>query len=184
MMAALVLLLSTLPLSATTVHLLADPDVVAAANGAAITLGPVEKSPRNPVIREDRPWEGAFGNCYPTAAYDPADRKVKLWLNARTRCPPTGAATDPHTAPGICPHLGYPEEWKETLLFKPSYSGQQHAATLYVEADEEGLAFTKPALGLHSWNGSTVRTPPHPNTPAPRQPATDADFSQPDSRRW
>jgi hypothetical protein len=141
---------------ASKIHLLADPAVVAAMDGAAITFGPVIKSAKNPLIVEDRPWEGEFGNCYPTAAFDPADRKFKVWLNARTRCPPTGAANDPHTAPGICPHLGYPEKWKQTLLFKPTHSGEQRAATLYAEADDDGLSFTKPSLGLHEWNGSTA----------------------------
>ena len=61
-------LLSVLPasssldcsLSSGTLQLLVDPAVVAAVSGgASVELGPVAKSPHNPLLQEDRPWEPA-----------------------------------------------------------------------------------------------------------------------------
>jgi hypothetical protein len=125
-----------------TVQLLADPSLVARSRDAAVVFGPVSKAKENPLFAEDQPWEGANRNTYPTAAYDPADRKYKLWYNSNTKC------ALPRSA-GNCPHLGYPAKWL------PAVMGEVRTATLYAES-EDGLTFNKPNLGIVSWNGSTA----------------------------
>ena len=67
------------------VHLAVDSAAaVLRSEGAAVVLGPVTKAAANPLLMEDRPWEAANLNTYPSAALDPADGKVKLWYNTRT----------------------------------------------------------------------------------------------------
>jgi len=44
-----------------------------------VQLGPVTKDIANPFFGEDRPWDVAWWNTYPTIAYDPTDTKYKLW---------------------------------------------------------------------------------------------------------
>ena len=47
--------------------------------GLHVQLGPVTKDTANPFFGEDRPWDVAWWNTYPTIAYDPTDTKYKLW---------------------------------------------------------------------------------------------------------
>ena len=142
------LLLLGLPAAAvapTAMHLLADPRTVARLGPAAeIAFGPVEKATQNPLLREDKPWEAAWLNTYPTVAFDPTVRKYKLWYNGLTSCPP-----DMYPGPGMCPHPGYPPAWL------PSIQREQRTATFYAESDD-GLRRTKPSLGVVSWNGTTA----------------------------
>jgi hypothetical protein len=124
------------------VRLFVDPRLVANTSGAEIVFGPVVKARQNPLFAEDMAWEGANRNTYPTAAWDPADKKYKLWYNTNTKCPTHGQV------PGHCPHLGYPKEWL------PALRGERRSATLYAESSD-GISWHKPSLGIVSWNGST-----------------------------
>ena len=125
-------------------QLLADPSLVARSRDATVVYGPVEKATENPLLAEDRPWEAANKNTYPTAAWDPADRKYKVWYNSNIQC----VQGKPNPGPGFCPHLGYPAQWL------PSIMGKERTATLYAES-ADGVAFLKPNLGVVSWNGSS-----------------------------
>ena len=126
--------------AAGTVQLLADPSLVARSRDAAVVFGPVSKATENPLFAEDQPWEVANVNTYPTAAWDPADRKYKLWYNSNTKCVGPGHSV-------ACPHLGYPVKWL------PAIMGEQRTATLYAESSD-GITWIKPKLGIVSWNGS------------------------------
>ena len=84
------------------IHHAVDPRAVDQGRtvGAQVVIGPVTKSAKNPLFVEDRPWEGANRNTYPTATFDPSDKTYKLWYSAsphprpphprppRTRGPP------------------------------------------------------------------------------------------------
>jgi hypothetical protein len=131
--------------AAGTVQLLADPSLVARSRNAAVVYGPVKKAKENPLLVEDRPWEAANKNTYPTAAWDPADRTYKVWYNSNIQC----VQGKPNPGPGFCPHLGYPAKWL------PSIMGKEQTATLYAES-ADGVAFLKPNLGVVSWNGSSA----------------------------
>ena len=54
-------------------------------------LGPVKKDSGNPFFGEDRPWDVAWWNTYPTIAYDKTDSKYKLWCaTTPPSLPPVG----------------------------------------------------------------------------------------------
>ena len=60
-------------------HLLVDPDVVAATVGRTeVALGPVHKSPANPLLAEDRKWEASWKNTNPSVVYK--DGVYHLWM--------------------------------------------------------------------------------------------------------
>ncbi|MFZ4695428.1 MAG: hypothetical protein ACOYMV_09910 [Verrucomicrobiia bacterium] len=59
--------------------LLLDPRTIQSSSGVELRLGPVTKSPLNPLFGEDRPWESSCDNLYPNVVFDPADRFWKLW---------------------------------------------------------------------------------------------------------
>ena len=52
--------------------------------------------------------------------------------------------------PGMCPHRGYPARWRSAS----TQYAEMRTATFYAESTD-GLRWTKPSLGLVSWNGST-----------------------------
>eukprot|EP00039_Didymoeca_costata_P005899 m.85750 g.85750 ORF g.85750 m.85750 type:complete len:503 (-) comp13022_c0_seq1:21-1529(-) len=105
--------------------------------GCQVELGPVTKYENNPLFGEDKPWEMAWWNTYPTVAYDPHSALFKLWYNSNTNC----SNTRPN---GMCPHLGYNYT---------TPSGKPGSATL-LATSKDGIHFDKPNLGQYSWQGS------------------------------
>ena len=154
------------------VQLVVDPEAVAAHGGVAVVFGTVTKAQHNPLFAEDHPWEAANRNTYPTAAWDASDQMYKVWYSEPSTPPwrtrthavhradglvglcASAALADTNTmcmagsrGLGFCPHLGYNPTWL------PSVMGEHRTATLYAESTD-GLSFTKPNLGIVSWNGS------------------------------
>ena len=80
-------------------HLLVDPDVVAATVGRTkVALGPVHKSPANPLLAEDRKWEASWKNTNPSVVYK--DGVYHLWMTTNVVRPPSDT---PHPG-GPGPH--------------------------------------------------------------------------------
>ena len=69
---------------------------------AQVVFGPVTKSAKNPLFVEDKPWEGANRNTYPTATFDSSDKKYKLWYSASPPQP------HPPRPPEVRPEPGPP----------------------------------------------------------------------------
>ena len=61
-------------------HLLIDDAVVASAAGTRTVLGPVAKSPANPLLAEDREWEASWKNTNPSIEY--VDGVYHLWMTS------------------------------------------------------------------------------------------------------
>ena len=62
-----------------TKQLVLDPRVIQSVTNAKLTLGTVEKEPRNPLIHADQPWENALNNLYPNVLWDAEAQRFKLW---------------------------------------------------------------------------------------------------------
>ena len=54
--------------------------------GLRVQLGPVAKDTKSPFFGEDKPWDIAWWNTYPTVAYDSSDSKYKIWYNGVGNC--------------------------------------------------------------------------------------------------
>ena len=112
-------------------HLVLDPRIIEKAEGARLAMGRVEKSPRNPLFRADKPWENALNNLYPNVVFDPQAQLFKLWY----KC----VLSDKEAIAKMMP----PATVHDVGWF-----------LLYAES-EDGLAWRKPELGLVGFDGST-----------------------------
>ena len=140
MMAALRLLLPALALAPRTsarLFLTVDPDAAEPAAGARVTLGPVTKSPHNPLLQEDKEWEAAWWNTNPSVFHK--DGAYHWYYTSNIVC--SGRRM------GMCPHAG----WEG-----PPETRGPRTGLLYANSTD-GLTWTKPALGM-------VAAPPHDST--------------------
>ncbi|MBN1417538.1 MAG: hypothetical protein JXP34_02115 [Planctomycetes bacterium] len=112
-------------------QLVLDPRVVAETTGLRLAMGEVEKEPRNPLFRADRPWENALNNLYPNVLWDEEERVFKLWYKCVLADKDVIAKMMP---PATVHDVGW------FLLYATS---------------RDGLAWEKPELGLIGFDGST-----------------------------
>ena len=78
-----------------------DPSAVVSVSPAfTVVLGPVTKDKANPFFGEDKPWDVAWWNTYPTIAYDTAAAKYRLWYNG---CGDCGCASGLKTCSVVSP---------------------------------------------------------------------------------
>ncbi len=56
-----------------------DLRCVQSSRGVRLRLGKVSKSPFNPLMGEDRPWESSGDSMYPNVVFDAVNRISKLW---------------------------------------------------------------------------------------------------------
>lgn len=111
-------------------HLVLDPRLFAQTRDVRLVMGRVEKEPRNPLFVADRPWENSLNNLYPNVAFDPERQCFRLW-------------------------------YKCVLADKEAIAKMMPPATvhdvgwflLYAESPD-GVAWTKPDLGLIGFDGS------------------------------
>lgn len=61
--------------------LMLDSGVIEETDGARLALGQVVKDPRNPLFREDKPWEPRYDNLYANVLYDGDDGLYKCWYS-------------------------------------------------------------------------------------------------------
>ena len=108
---------------------------------AELQLGPVEKSERNPLFREDffahppKRWEARFDNVYPSVIYDEGEGLFKCWYKSfivDQASVETPLAQRPRTR----------------------YSGGEREEGLLYAASRDGIHWEKPALGLIEFAGS------------------------------
>ena len=128
-----------------------DPAAIASSEGVGVQLGPVTKDPKSPFFGEDEPWDVAWWNTYPTAAYDPKEKKYKLWYDGVGDC---GCAKGKKTCTvadgglstaGMCPHLKY--------NYSTTFGKGGPGFTYYAESTD-GVTWTKPSLGQVEFGGS------------------------------
>ena len=116
-------------------HLLLDSRIIDRADGAELALGQVRKEARNPLLREDKPWEPRYDNLYANVMFDEGERLFKCWYSPFIMCEVT--ATTP------------PE--KRVFRYTP---GKREMGVCYA-TPKDGVAWRKPELGIIEFNGST-----------------------------
>lgn len=112
-------------------HLVLDARVIAETDNVRLTLGRVEKEPRNPLFRPDRLYENALNNLYPNVCYDADAGLFKLWYKDMI---PDPDIVDKMMPPRIVIRTGW------LLLYATS---------------RDGVRWEKPNLGLHGFDNST-----------------------------
>ncbi|HPD16989.1 MAG TPA: hypothetical protein PLE19_18735 [Planctomycetota bacterium] len=112
--------------------LMLDTRVVERAENARLVLGSPVKDERNPLLPSDQPWENATNNYYPNVLWDAEDRLWKLW-------------------------------YKDVLADKEAIAKMDSPSTVHdvgwyllYATSRDGLAWERPALGLHKFGGSSA----------------------------
>ena len=113
--------------------LFADDSGVASREGLVRTVH-AARTHEQPVVEADRPWEGDRVYVYGSAYYDEASREYRLWYGSR---------------PGN--EVGGRSDIRGGHA--PSLRNNGFDVTLYATS-HDGLRWTKPALGLHAFDGS------------------------------
>ena len=138
---SLLTLMVTLPLLAGEPHLAAvdeakllmlDTRVIEHAENARLVLGSPVKEPHNPLLRSDQSWENATNNYYPNVHWDAEEKLWKLWYKDVLADKDVIAQMD---APSTVHDVGW------YLLYATS---------------RDGMAWQRPALGLHKFAGSAA----------------------------
>lgn len=120
--------------------LLLDSRVVAHTENAQLTPGTIHKSPHNPLIVEEKPWEPRFDNMYPNVIYDEEEQIYKCWycpfiVDERTSETPPAKRSPKHT---------------HYMSKKPA---RREEALLYATS-KDGIHWEKPNLGMVDFQGS------------------------------
>lgn len=124
-----------------TKQLVLDPRVIQSVTNAKLTLGTVEKEPRNPLFHADQPWENALNNLYPNVLWDAEAKRFKLWY----KC----VLND-----------------KEVIakMANPATIHDQGWFLLYATS-RDGLAWEKPSVGQFEFAGTTANNAVARDTP-------------------
>ena len=112
-------------------HLVVDTRVVQQTENLRLVQGSPSKHYANPLFVAEHRWENSLNNLYPNVLYDSESRQFKLWYKCVLADPEVIADMD---RPSTIHDVGW------YLLYATS---------------EDGLAWEKPKLGLHSFAGST-----------------------------
>ena len=113
-------------------QLVLDTRVIASVEGARLMPGAVVKDPRGALFQADKPWENATNNLYPNVLWDADEHIFKLWYKCVLADKDAMARMDP---PGTIHDVGW------YLLYATS---------------RDGIAWEKPALGLHKFGGDAA----------------------------
>lgn len=137
-------------------QLVLDSRTIERLENARLVLGQPVKDPRNPLFKADRPWENSTNNLYPNVRWDEQDQVFKLWYKNVLADADAIAQMD---GPSTVHTVGW------YLLYATS---------------KDGIAWEKPALGLHRFNGSAATNIVARDTP---NAGVFKDDHDPDARR-
>ena len=126
-------------------HTLLDPRLIAWESNTAYQLGPVSKSPANPLLSEDKPWDGNWLNSNPSVVFN--NGTFHLWWTAKLVCP--GATPDKCSRAVAKKQCCHPD-----FNFSIPSDANSSGGLLYANSSD-GITWTKPSLGLNTLLGST-----------------------------
>jgi len=111
-------------------YLVLDSRFVERVKNGRLVLGSVAKSPHNPLMKEDQPWEKRYDNLYANIVYDRQAGVYKCWYS-----------------PFIVDHSssGMTLEERQRARYKPPENREM--ALCYATSDD-GIQWDKPSLGL------------------------------------
>ncbi len=120
--------------------LLLDSRVVERVDNARLMPGTVVKSPHNPLLVEDKPWEPRYDNMYPNVIYDEEEKLYKCWYCPFIVDERTSKTPPPMRNPESTPYMSKkPNRREEALLYATS---------------KDGLRWEKPQLGIVEFQGN------------------------------
>jgi len=117
--------------------LLLDSRIVEQTKNARLAVGKVQKSKRNPLFAEDKPWEVRFDNLYANVIYDQQEKLYECWYS-----------------PFIIDQAGQkpPIEERSQRPYRP----RNREMGICYATSEDGLRWMKPKLRLVEFNGNNL----------------------------
>jgi len=114
-------------------YLLLDSRIVESTEDAKLLVGKVAKHARNPLFKEDKPWEVRFDNLYANVIYDEQEKLYKCWYSPFIR--------DRGTT-------------EVSLSKRKSIPYQPHSRMMAVcyAVSKDGLEWEKPELGEYHYS--------------------------------
>lgn len=122
--------------------LLLDARIVESTKNAKLAVGRVQKSKRNPLFAEDKPWEPRFDNLYANVFYDKAERLYKCWYSP--------FIVDESTT--NTPRKDRVNGGKFRYMGK--HTGRRREMGICYAVSRDGLRWEKPNLGLVEFQGN------------------------------
>ena len=116
-------------------YLALDSRIIDRKEGVRLSLGAVHKDPHNPLFIADKPWEPRFDNLYANVLFDEQEKTFKCWYN-------------PFIQDEV--FTSTPKS-KRVSPYRP---GKREMGVCYA-VSRDGLAWTKPELGIIEFGGST-----------------------------
>lgn len=121
-------------------RLVLDSRIVDRVEDARLTVGQITRHPRNPLFREELPWEVRFDNLYANVIRDDADGLYKCWYSpfledAAVQSTPSAQRATVH----------YPRAMKQT-------GGHRLMGVCYAQS-RDGLTWEKPLMDICLWKG-------------------------------
>jgi len=116
--------------------LLLDSGVIEDTENAILAVGTVQKDRRNPLFKEDKPWEPRFDNLYANVIYDEQEKLYKCWYSP--------FIVD-RSAKGMT---------AEERASKPYESPDGREMGGCYAVSEDGIRWRKPKLGIVEFDGS------------------------------
>lgn len=120
--------------------LLLDSRVVEHVDNARLVPGTVVKSPHNPLMVEDKPWEPRYDNLYPNVIYDEEEKLYKCWY-----CPFIVDERTSETPPA--------DRNPEATHYMSKMPNRREEGLLYATS-KDGVHWEKPELGIVEFQGS------------------------------
>jgi hypothetical protein len=124
-------------------YLLLDDRVVERADNAKLTVGTVEKHPRNPLFVEDKPWEPRFDNLYANVLYDDEDDLYKCWYSPFIVDESTTNTPRRDRVNG------------GRFQYRGRHAGRRREMGICYAVSRDGIRWEKPTLGVVEFHGST-----------------------------
>jgi len=121
-------------------YLLLDSRIIEGTGNAILTVGTVQKDKRNPLFKEDKPWEPRYDNVYCNVIYDRQDRIYKCWYSPFIIDERTTSTPEVERNPSD----------HDYMSVKPN--GREMGVCYAVSKD--GIHWEKPELGLVEFNGN------------------------------
>jgi len=123
-------------------YLLLDSRIVQETENAKLTVGTVQKDKRNPLFKEDKPWEPRFDNLYANVIYDKEDKLYKCWyspfiIDEST----TNTPREDRVNGGKFSYMG-------------KHTGRRREMGICYAVSRDGIRWEKPNLGIVEFRGS------------------------------
>jgi hypothetical protein len=123
-------------------YLLLDSRIIEDTENAKLTIGTVQKDRRNPLFKEDKPWEPRFDNLYANVLYDEDEDLYKCWYN-----------------PFIIDQSTTNTPKKDRInggkfKYQGRHTGRRREMGICYATSRDGIRWEKPSLGIVEFDGS------------------------------